>query len=82
MEIKKVNSYEIDGEKFSSHEEAKRYVITEEIKKIVISILDEGQIGYNQDMVNAVVGRWDDITKQVDARRKELFPRNRKGKES
>ena len=80
MEIKKATSYEIDGQKFGSHEEAKRYVMSQEMKEIIINVFDEQKVPYSLDIIQAFVDNFENIYNQVDARRKELFPRNRKGK--
>lgn len=79
MEIKKVNSYEIDGKKFESHEEAKRYVMKGIIKDIIVKVMSDTPI---ISVPSVIAEKWGEITAEVDARRKELFPRNRKGKES
>lgn len=81
--IKKISSYEVDGAKFNSHEEAKKFIIDKEIFQILRdSLIDRDAILLSEmDIaIKIISSKFDDIKTKVEAKRKELFPRKTKCK--
>lgn len=78
--IKKTTKYDVDGVCFDRAVDAKEYIMRREIFKIVRDTVDPGCDEYTDYMISRISDNFESIARQVEEKRKEIFPKKIKKK--